>query len=155
MKLKLYLDTNIYCRPFDDCSQLRIALEAEAVLRLWQRAEEGRIICLSSKLIRLELSKMPPSKWREVKKFIQLVDEDVPYCDNIKKLAEKIIKVVKIPDYDALHLAFGAYGQADLFLTCDDDILRKSASIEELLRSDNLELVILNPIQFVQNYLFF
>lgn len=155
MKLKIYLDSNIYCRPFDDCSQLRIALEAEAVLRLWQRAEEGRIVCLSSKLIMLELSKMPPSKWQEVKKFIQLIGDVIHYCDSVKKLAEKIIKVVKIPDYDALHLAFAAHGQADLFLTCDDDILRKSASIEELLKSDDLALVILNPIQFIQNYLIF
>lgn len=98
---------------------------------------------------------MPLPKWQEVKNFIQFVDEDIPYCDDVKKLAENIIKVVKIPAYDSLHLAFAAYGQADLFLTCDDDILRKSSAIEELLKSDNLALVVLNPIQFIQNYLLF
>ncbi|MEK9183038.1 MAG: PIN domain-containing protein [Patescibacteria group bacterium] len=152
MNLRVYLDTNIYCRPFDDWSQLRIALEAEAVLRLWQIVEEGKITCLCSKLIRLELSKMPLFKLQEVKKFIQFVDEDIPYSNDIKKLAKKIIKVAKIPTYDALHVSFAAHGQADLFLTCDDDILRKSSNIEELLKSENSTLAILNPIQFIQNY---
>ena len=153
--MKIYLDTNIYCRPFDDCSQLRIALEAEAVLRLWQKAEEGEIVCLYSKLIMLELSKMPLLKWQEIKKFVQLVNEDIPYSDDIKKLAEKIVKFKKIPAYDALHLSFAAYGQADLFLTCDDDILRKILVIEELFRTEKLTSSILNPIQFIQNYFTF
>lgn len=155
MKLKIYPDTNIYCRPFDDWSQMRIALEGEAVLRFWQKAEEGKIICLCSKLIKLELSKMPLFKWQEVKNFIQFIDEDIPFCGDVKKLAENIIEVVKIPAYDSLHLAFAAYGQADLFLTCDDDVLRKSFAVEELLLSKNFSLAVLNPIQFIQNYLVF
>ena len=39
MSLKLYLDCCALQRPFDDRSQLRVATEAEAILKLFEELE--------------------------------------------------------------------------------------------------------------------
>lgn len=41
--MTIYLDTCAIQRPFDDQTQLRIALESEAVLALIEHVENGKI----------------------------------------------------------------------------------------------------------------
>lgn len=60
----VYLDTCSIQRPFDDQSQLRIALESEAVLRVIQRAEDGDIDLLASEPLMLEAEQNPHSRRR-------------------------------------------------------------------------------------------
>lgn len=50
----VYLDTCSIQRPFDDQTQPRIALEAEAVLELIQLIEQGDLDLLSSEVLLLE-----------------------------------------------------------------------------------------------------
>ena len=52
----IYLDTCSIQRPFDDQTQLRIALESQAVLAIIEQIERGGIELLSSQL--------PPTKDR-------------------------------------------------------------------------------------------
>ena len=50
----VYLDTCSIQRPFDDQSQIRIALESEAVLRAIQLVEQGNLDLLSSETLLVE-----------------------------------------------------------------------------------------------------
>ena len=48
---KIYLDVCCLNRPFDDQSQPRIRLEAQAVLAILDRVSEGKWECVSSHAI--------------------------------------------------------------------------------------------------------
>ena len=45
-KIKVYLDTSVYNRPFDDQSQIRIRLETEAFLSILEKAISGSIVII-------------------------------------------------------------------------------------------------------------
>jgi hypothetical protein len=47
-RVKVYLDTSVYNRPFDDQSQTRIRLEAEAFLSIIEKAIYGGITIIGS-----------------------------------------------------------------------------------------------------------
>ena len=50
----IYLDTCSLQRPFDDQSQLRVAMESEAVLRATQLVGDGDLDLLASETLRIE-----------------------------------------------------------------------------------------------------
>ena len=58
MPLSLYLDCCALQRPFDDRSQLRVATEAEAVLKLIELFEAGELRLLSSGTLLFEVSRI-------------------------------------------------------------------------------------------------
>jgi hypothetical protein len=51
-------------RPFDDQSQLRVAMESEAVLRAIQLVEQGDLDLLASETLRIETEQNPHSRRR-------------------------------------------------------------------------------------------
>ena len=51
--MKIYLDTCIYCRPFDDQSQDRIEKETKAFVELLKLAEMGKVAIVSSDVLNL------------------------------------------------------------------------------------------------------
>ena len=60
----VYLDTCSIQRPFDDQSQLRIALEAEAVLQVIQLAEQEVVDLLASEMLLVETEQNPTPRRR-------------------------------------------------------------------------------------------
>ncbi len=51
-KIRVYLDTSVYNRPFDDQGQTRIRLETEAFLSILEKAISGSLrIIISSGLV--------------------------------------------------------------------------------------------------------
>jgi len=50
-KIKVYLDTSVYNRPFDDQSQIRIRLETEAFLSILEKAISGSIVIIGSSVL--------------------------------------------------------------------------------------------------------
>jgi hypothetical protein len=63
--MKLYLDVCCLNRPFDDQSQNRVRLEAEAVLSILELAGSGALEIIGSDIIDDELSQMPDNERRE------------------------------------------------------------------------------------------
>ena len=53
---KVYLDVCCLNRPFNDQTQARIRLEAEAVLSVLTRVENGELLCVSSTVIQTEIN---------------------------------------------------------------------------------------------------
>lgn len=63
--MKLYLDACCYNRPFDDQSQDRIRLEAEAVIGILEQVEEGRWQTVGSEVLGFEIMRCRDSERRE------------------------------------------------------------------------------------------
>ena len=63
--MKIYLDVCCLNRPFDDQTQDRIRLEAEAVLIILKYIELGKMVLINSDVIFYEISKIPNLERRE------------------------------------------------------------------------------------------
>jgi predicted nucleic acid-binding protein len=124
--MKLYLDVCSLNRPFDDQSQTRVRLEAEAVLSILELAQSDEIEILGSDIIDDELSQMPDSERREkVELLLALASSQLALTLAIEQRATELQKW-NIAQLDALHLAAAESARADYFLTTDDDLLRRA-----------------------------
>ena len=146
--LRVYPDTNVYFRPFDNCTNIRIELEANAVLLFWEYVRSQSIICLFSQLISLEVTAAPKEKCEKAMTFLQLTTKRINFSPGVTKQAKRLVSQLRLPPYDALHLAYAAEGKADVLLTCDDDVLTKSIDIEEFFSAQNISLRVQNPIEW-------
>lgn len=53
--MTIYLDTNVYNRPFDDLSQERILEEAFAFIEIYSFVVRGTLKCISSDILKFEV----------------------------------------------------------------------------------------------------
>ena len=139
--MKLYLDTSVYNRPFDDQTQPRIWLETLALALVLQLVETDEAILVNSSVLEFENTRNPlalrqdwMSRCLQQAKIYQLVDP------SIRKRAEYLEKS-GLKAIDALHVSCAEAAEADYFLTCDDRLLKK----HRLLTVKSM-----NPVDFVQ-----
>ena len=137
--MRVYLDTNVYNRPFDDQTQPRIWLETLAFALILQMIDAGSVSLVRSSVLDYENSRNPfPSRRRWVERclakarFYQRVDRD------IRTRAEEL-EEAGVRSLDALHIACAEAAQSSLFLTGDD---RLTSHYEG-------ELKVMNPVDFV------
>jgi 1,2-phenylacetyl-CoA epoxidase catalytic subunit len=81
---RVYLDTSVYNRPFDDQAQPRIWLETLAVSIILQMLEEGAAELVSSAVVAYEISRNPDEMRRrwvqqivEKESLIQHMNNDI------------------------------------------------------------------------------
>ena len=140
-KLKIYLDTCCYNRPYDDQQQTRIHLESLAKLHIQQSIANRDLDFVWSFVLEFENSKNPYSIRRNtIHRFsyrcIQYVDES--NADEIIEIAKPIMHS-GVKAKDALHIACAMYVSCDYFLTTDD----------RLLKYEHEKIKMVNPVQFV------
>ncbi len=118
--MKIYLDTSVYNRPFDDQTQPRIWMETLALALVLQLVEAGEATLVNSSVLEYENSRNPISlrqDWMarclEQSTAYQLVDE------SIRKRAESLEKH-GLKAIDALHAACAESAGVDYLLSCDD-----------------------------------
>jgi len=142
---RIYLDTCAWCRPFDKPTH-RIRIEARAVRRILSLADEARIEIIGSGIIMFEASMIDPADKRNA--VLALVSRSVTRFIELSEGAEKLSKelVIKcgLGGMDAAHIASAIKGDADMFLTTDDEVLRKSKCISKFGISVN------NPAIYVK-----
>ena len=80
----VYLDTNIFGRPFDDRSQFRIALEAEACLLILELVKQKKVNCFGSDILRLEISRGPIPKRLQIQSLLELCSRHVSETNELK-----------------------------------------------------------------------
>ena len=130
--MKIYLDTCSLQRPLDSKTQIRINLEAEAILGVIGLCENGEIELLSSDVLHYEISRNPNVMRREFGlEVLSKADTFVPLNESVEQRA-KTFGQVGIKPLDALHLASAEEAEADYFCTCDDKFLRKAKAISDL-----------------------
>ncbi len=142
---KIYLDTNIYNRPFDDQVQVRIRLETIAIFSVLQRIKEGEFSLLWSFMIDYENSLNPYNDVRQEIDMASALANDmvVPNDFIVAKAGE--FETIGIRPRDAIHLACALKGEAEYFLTCDNKLIKKTSKL-------GINLKIMNPLSFIEDW---
>ena len=141
--MRLYIDLNCFNRPFDDQSQERIRLETHAVLGILTRIVEGKDALLWSWVLSFENSKHPkPERRDEIAIWERRSQQSVALSSEVQERARGIVQI-GIKALDAAHLASVEAGRAEIFLTCDDVIVRRAATA-------GLSLRVLNPVAYFE-----
>ena len=124
--MRIYLDCCSLQRPFDDKSQPRIAVEAEAVLVILSLCEAGQLQLISSEALQFEIGRIPDSSRKEeALTILKIAKETVKLTSKLEELARRL-NTSGLKTLDALHLASASISKADYFCTCDDKVLKKS-----------------------------
>ncbi len=140
--MRIYLDNCCYNRPYDDQSQIRISLEAQAKLHIQSEIKNGKYELVSSYILDYEVNRNPHTNTKEgIMDFVGnnasiYVSDDKK--DEIEKKAEDI-KNTGVKNMDSLHVSCAILADADFFLTTDDRLLK--------YHSDMIKIV--SPVDFV------
>ncbi len=134
---------NMYNRPFDDQSQVRIRLETIATYAILKTIKEKRYSLLWSFMLEFENSLNPDEDIKvEIQMASSLALELINMTDDIL-ITAKSLESKGIKPRDAIHVACAIKGDADYLLTCDDKLIRKSQLIKD-------KIIIMNPIDFIR-----
>ncbi|MDP2364895.1 MAG: PIN domain-containing protein [Ignavibacteria bacterium] len=140
--MKIYLDTCSLQRPFDSKNQVRIILEAEAVLGILSYIESNKIELVNSDILKYEVENIPNSIRRNNStSILELAKSYIKVNAKIQKRAEVLVSF-GIMSLDALHLASAEYSEADYFCTCDDKLVNKARKID-------LTIKVVTPIELI------
>jgi len=141
--MKIYFDVSCLNRPFDDQEQPRIRLEAEAVTLILDRIDLGQWRQTSSRMVDIEVAAISDETRR--RRVAELFPE------GIMELSESVFQRARqhmltgLHVADAVHVAAAESLGADVFLTCDDRLLRQcQRSIE------NFDVVVDNPLTWLR-----
>ena len=130
--MRIYLDLCCFNRPYDDQTQPRIHLETEAKLLLQQKVRNKECELVWSSVLDLECNNNPFEErrhailqWRWLSSLVVMANETV--------VAEaQILHSHGIGTFDALHIACAIAGEAHVFVTTDDRLIKKMRKIGTL-----------------------
>ena len=129
-------------RPFDDLSQDRVYLEAEAVLSIISHCEKGEWTLISSGIIDYELSKLSEmDRWEQVQTLCAVASERIMLTAQAEQCAVSFQQRGLKP-FDSLHLALAETSEVDVFLTTDDRLLQTAIGM-------NLKIKVANPVSWL------
>ena len=143
--LRLYLDACCLNRLTDDQSQTRIRHEAEAIEHILRMIREGRAAWVASAVLEVEISRNPdPDRRRDVAALLAYANEAV-VPGPAEATRAGLLEGLGFGAFDALHLACAEFGAVDVFLTTDDDVLRRARCHGDVLR-----IRVENPVSWYQ-----
>jgi len=123
--LLIYLDTNVYSRPFDNQTLPDNQTEANAFLEIIVEVKERRLALLGSDILAFEVKNiLSPDKRAKVQDYLGLCAEYVDNSEKVLNLGKHIQNECHIHARDALHIASAILGGARYFLSCDKQIIR-------------------------------
>lgn len=143
--MRIYLDVCCLNRPFDDQTQNRIHLEAEAILTILKIIESGHWILLNSDGIFYETSKNPDSEKKTKVHFILSKAKEYIKIDKKILTRTKQLQKLTVKSFDALHVSCAENGNADIFLTTDDQLIKKMRQHE-----DKIKVKVNNPLDWIK-----
>ncbi|HZH89812.1 MAG TPA: hypothetical protein VEX70_04240 [Pyrinomonadaceae bacterium] len=143
--VQIYLDVCCLNRPFDDQTQDRIHLEAEAVLLILTHAESGRWQWIGSEVLDYEIEQTPdPERRMRVELLTTPVAHKV-LVESAEETRAWELEGLGFHALDALHLSCAESGRADVFLTTGDRLLRLAIRFSAQLR-----IRVANPLIWLQ-----
>lgn len=139
--MKIYLDNCCFNRPFDDQSQLRIRLEAEATLKVQEDIRAGIHELVWSYILDYENSKNPfQERSRQISKWRNYAKDDIEENAGLIEIANRIL-ITGAKKIDAMHIACAIVANSDYFLTTDDGIIKKATLIQDVIISDPIGFI--------------
>jgi len=141
--MRIYLDTCSLNRPWDDQTQVRIHLEAEAVIYIIDAARSGAEELITSDYLLAEILDNPdPQRRADVLALIQSAAAHVSQRFSIDARARQL-SAQQITGYDALHIAAAEAARCDFLLTTDDRLIRRCARAGAAI-----QVKVLNPFDY-------
>jgi predicted nucleic acid-binding protein len=130
-------------RLTDDQSQARVRNEAEAVEGILRLVRAGQVTWVSSTALEIEISRNPDAERRnDVAALLAFSNEVVVPRSRAAERAT-LLQELGFGTFDALHLASAEQDQADVFLTTDDELLRRAGRYR-----DELHVRVQNPVSW-------
>ncbi len=143
--LRVYFDTCVWCRPFDEPSDeiIRDVRAIEAILDIHDR---GEVEIVGSVAVLAEVRLISDErKRRAVESLIKTIsDYVVEVSEDVTNLAEKIKDDCGLKDVDSLHVAL-ACEHSDVFVTVDKGILNKAECLQKYI-------IVVSPVDFNELY---
>jgi predicted nucleic acid-binding protein len=142
---RLYLDTCCLNRPFDDQSQERVRAETAAIRLILEEVELGNWELIRSEAVEVELRRiLDPGRRFEVLTIARAGTIRVSMHAEHRARA-RVLKAMGFKGFDALHIAFAESAGADVLLTTDDAMVRRSRRL-----SRELAVPVTNPLTWLQ-----
>lgn len=142
---RVYLDTCVWCRPFDKPTP-RIIREAKALHRILSLADEAKIEIVSSSIVLFETSMIDATEKRDA--VFSLINKSfttfAETTEEVEKLAIELMNKCELDSMDAAHIATAVDSNANIFLTTDDEILKKRDCVSKL------EIIVKNPADYIK-----
>jgi predicted nucleic acid-binding protein len=146
--MKIYLDACCLNRPFDEQSQQRIRLEAEAILIILNHLYNHEWEWIGSEALEIEIENTPNIEKRYslmrlaacVHKLMEIREGEL---DRAKQLEE-----IGFKPFDAMHISCAESGKADILFTTDDKFLKTALKMR-----DKLNIRVANPLQWITELL--
>lgn len=137
---RIYLDTSVLNRPFDDQSQVKIFVETQAMLLILQMIEDKQAELISSNVLEYENSRNPNlDRTEAVEIYLSLASERLVASESIRQRAKDLEKN-GVKAMDALHVASAEAAQCQYLLTCDKRLIN---------RCKDLSLRVINPVDYI------
>jgi predicted nucleic acid-binding protein len=137
---RVYLDTSIYNRPFDDQTQPKIFLETQAVVLILQMVEAKLIELVSSSVLEYENSRNRFFvNQQTMERYLQMATIKQEVNESIRERGEELERQ-GLKATDALHVACAEASNSDYLLTCDKRLIN---------RCRGLSLQVINPTDFI------
>ncbi len=138
--MRLYLDNCCFNRPFDDQTQIKISLEAQAKLAVQDMILNKKHSLVWSYMLEYENMQNPFDMRREsIIKWKDLAEMNITENEHIICMAEEL-STIGLKAKDAIHIACAAYAKSDYFLTTDIGILKKTINC----------IKVINPVDFIR-----
>lgn len=147
MKPKIYLDTCSIQRPLDSKNQLRIALEAEAVLGILSLVEINQIDLVSSEMLLFEINRNSNQIRKEYALEVTSKARHFSTVTAKMEIRSREFNKLGIQPFDSVHLASAEGVHADYFCTCDDELMKKAKKIKDL------KMKVVSPLELVKEIL--
>ncbi len=140
--MRIYLDMCCYNRPYDDQTQLKIAMETQSKLHIQTLVREKKLELIVSYMLRYECSKNPFEMRRNaIFDFIQ--ENAAGYVGDDRKnvIEAKATEIMKtgVKFKDACHVASAIYAGCEYFISTDT----------RLLKYNTQEIKMVTPIEFI------
>ncbi len=153
----IYLDTNVYVRPFDNQNQKKIRDETNAFLKIVDGIKDGRLILLGSDILEFEVENVLDTEKRNlIRDYLELCSEHCESSEDVLNLGKRLQSECRVRARDALHIASAILGGARYFLSCDGKVTRmkQARCYRRLARAYRQEYFsVMNPTLFVEKML--
>ena len=143
--MKVYFDVCCLNRPFDDQSQDKIHLEAEAILTILKYIDTGAWNSVSSDTVIYEINNTKDEERRD--RLLSINDRAQTHITVNEDILKRtvVIKEMNFTTYDAMHIACAEVAKVDIFLSTDKGLTNKA-----LANKNDLKVKIDNPLSWIQ-----
>ena len=143
--MRIYLDTCCLSRIFDPQTQDRVRQEAEAIGQILAFCFRGNWNWISSTILSDEIEQTPDLiKRSRIKAILPRADQIITLGTDVRSRGNNL-ESLGFQELDALHIACAEIGEADIFLTTDDKVLRRAKRYHT-----QLHIRIENPYTWLQ-----